>query len=149
MFSVPIQAKEPCLACHNTPEKAPKSLVAKYGDHGFGWQSNEIIGAQIVSVPMKLASDRATKVLYYLFLPIYLGVLMVLGVVLNVGLALIVTGRVRTMSRIAEDVSLGRADTPEFDGRGSDEIARLGQSFTRMRRSLEEALRILSSSRRD
>jgi HAMP domain-containing protein len=148
MFSVPIQAKEPCLVCHSTPGEAPKSLVAKYGDHGFGWQANEIIGAQIVSVPMKLASDRATRVLY-LFLAIYLGVLVVLGAVLNAGLALIVTGPVRTMSRIAEDVSLGRSDTPEFDGRGSDEIARLGQSFTRMRRSLEQALRLLSSPHRD
>ncbi len=141
-LSRPIKADERCLVCHDTPQKAPASMLARYGpNHGFGWKANEIIGAQIISVPMKLASERAMRI-RLLFLGIYFGVLVVLGAVLNVGLALIVTGPVRTMSRIAEDVSLGRS-APEFDGRGSDEIARLGQSFTRMRRSLEQALRML------
>lgn len=148
-FSAPLQAKEPCLDCHSTPERAPKPLLAQYGrDRGFGWKENEIIGAQIVTVPMKLANDRKWEILY-LFLAIYLGVLAVLGAALNVGLALIVTGPVLKMSRIAEDVSLDRPDTPEFDARGSDEIARLAQSFTRMRRSLEQAKRLLSSQHRD
>ena len=84
---------EPCLVCHSTPQTAPASLLAAYGtDHGFGWKANEIIGAQIVSAPMKLAYDRAASV-RYLFLAVYLGVLVVLVAVLNAGLALIVTGR--------------------------------------------------------
>lgn len=145
----PIRAEERCLVCHTTPQAAPPSMLAAYGpDHGFGWKANEIIGAQIVSVPMNVAYDRAASV-RYLSMAVYLGVLVVLAAVLNAGLALIVTGPVRTMSRIAEDVSLGRYDVPEFDRRGSNEIASLGQSLTRMRRSLEQALRLLSSPHRD
>jgi HAMP domain-containing protein len=34
-------------------------------------------------------------------------------------------------------------DAPEFSGAGSKEIASLGQSFNRMRRSLVEALKML------
>jgi HAMP domain-containing protein len=148
-FSAHLQATEPCLDCHGTPEKAPKALRTQYGsENGFRWQLNEIIGAQIVTVPIQLAHDRAIALLYY-FLLVYLGVLAVLGVVLNLGLASIVTGPVLKMSRIAEDVSRDRPDTEEFDVRGSDEIALLAQSFTRMRRSLEAAKRLLSSQQRD
>jgi protein-histidine pros-kinase len=80
-------------------------------------------------------------------LAIYLGVLLILTIILNLGLRFMVTQPVRKISRIAEDVSLGKADAPEFEVRGADEIAVLARSFTRMRRSLEEALRLLSSPR--
>jgi len=143
----PIRADPSCLACHGAPLTAPRSMLAIYGsDHGFGWKPGEIIGAQIVSVPMKIADDRAAEIRNR-FLAIYLGVFLILAATLNIGLRIMVTGPVRTMSTIAEAVSLGNADAPEFDRRGSDEIARLAQSFTRMRRSLEQALRLLTPPR--
>ena len=44
--------KESCLRCHSDPKIAPASLITSYGDqNGFGWQLNEIVGAQVVSVP--------------------------------------------------------------------------------------------------
>ncbi len=138
MISAPLKALPSCLRCHDAPEKAPPSMRERYGsEHGFRWKEGEIIGAQIVTVPMKVALDRATEI-KKLFLFIYLGVLAMLGSALNVGLELIVTRRVREMSRIAEAVSQNKPGKErEFDRRGSDEIARLAQSFTRMRRSLE------------
>jgi protein-histidine pros-kinase len=45
------------------------------------------------------------------------------------------------MSRIANEVSLGKLGLPEYVVRGSDEIALLSASFNRMRRSFEEALK--------
>src|SRR5947207_3555275 len=52
----PFQIKDQaCLSCHTTPEVAPASMVKLYGTtNGFGWQLNEVIGAQVVSVPMSL-----------------------------------------------------------------------------------------------
>lgn len=61
-----------CLACHGRPQDAPPGLLAKYGsEHGFGWQMQEIIGAQILSIPAEepLAKARA----------MYRGFLMLLG----------------------------------------------------------------------
>jgi protein-histidine pros-kinase len=137
-LSRPIRTQEPCLVCHDTPERAPASMRAKYGDkHGFGWRANEIIGAQIVSAPMKLASEWARQTL--LFMGIAFGVLVILGAVLNLGLSRIVMRPVRTMPD-AEKVSPGQSGAPEFKRPGSDLIARLARSLTRMRRSL--ALRI-------
>jgi len=86
MISAPLTAYGPCLKCHDTPEKAPTSMLALYGNqHGFRWKENDIIGAQIVTVPMKVALERAMEIKIWI-LSIYLGVLVVLGVVLNVGL---------------------------------------------------------------
>lgn len=46
--------KASCLACHSTPEKAPPSQLATYGTvSGFGWNLGEIVGAQIVSIPVE------------------------------------------------------------------------------------------------
>jgi hypothetical protein len=49
-----------CLECHSTPDKAPPAMLRLYGpDNGFGWKMNEIIGAQIVSVPMAVPLEMA------------------------------------------------------------------------------------------
>ena len=51
---------ESCLTCHSTPEKAPVEMVKSYGaTNGFGWKLNEVVGAQILSVPLKRA-DAST-----------------------------------------------------------------------------------------
>ena len=50
----PIRVSDPtCLHCHSTPEAAPASLINKYGDkNGFGWKLGEIVGAQMVIMPV-------------------------------------------------------------------------------------------------
>ena len=57
----PIRVKsEGCLECHSVPERAPPSMVAKYGtNNGFGWKLNEVVGAQIVEVPNYMADQKA------------------------------------------------------------------------------------------
>jgi hypothetical protein len=52
------------LTCHSTPETAPVEMVKIYGTaNGFGWKRNDVIGAQIVSVPAKLADASAERAL--------------------------------------------------------------------------------------
>src|SRR5688500_5808836 len=49
-----------CLRCHSTVDAAPRTLVDKYGpSNGFGWQLHEVVGAQMVSVPMALPLSRS------------------------------------------------------------------------------------------
>jgi hypothetical protein len=44
-----------CLECHSTPDNAPPEMVRLYGaTHGFGWHMDEIVGAQIVTMPKAL-----------------------------------------------------------------------------------------------
>ncbi len=104
----PLVAKPACLTCHSTPQAAPASMVALYGSqNGFGWKPNEIIGAQVVSVPMSVPIARAAHV-RLLFLATYGGVFALLFVLLNLLLGFMVVGPIDKMARTAEAVSLGR-----------------------------------------
>jgi protein-histidine pros-kinase len=47
------------------------------------------------------------------------------------------------MSAAADQVSTGDFDVPEFSAKGKDEVAALGTSFNRMRRSLQKALKLI------
>jgi protein-histidine pros-kinase len=47
------------------------------------------------------------------------------------------------ISAIASRVSMGEEDVPEYVKPGKDEIASLSASFNRMRRSLENAMKML------
>src|SRR6476646_2763109 len=49
-----------CLECHSTPDKAPVEMIKLYGgDNGFGWKLDDVIGAQIVSVPVSVPIHSA------------------------------------------------------------------------------------------
>ncbi len=132
-----------CLVCHSTPTEAPRAMLAKYGDsNGFGWQLDEVVGAQIVSVPMNVPIGHAKRA-FITFLGTLASVFVVIVVVLNVMLRRIVISPVTHMAAIADEVSKGVPGAPEFDEAGNDEIAVLSRSFTRMRRSLEKAISML------
>jgi protein-histidine pros-kinase len=77
-LSHPIVSKGPCLSCHGPADKAPRSMVVTYGSQfGYGWKLNEIVGAQIVSVPMSVALEQATRV-RNLFIAVLAGVFLLL-----------------------------------------------------------------------
>lgn len=143
-LSHPIRIKDAqCLACHDTAATAPASVVRMYGpSNGFGWKLNEVIGAQVVSVPMSLPLRRADAA--FRTLAIWLvGVFAVTLAVTNVLLKLTVLRPLENLSAMADQVSLGNFDVPEVVLSGGDEVARLASSFGRMRISLKKAMALL------
>jgi HAMP domain-containing protein len=138
--------REGCLYCHSEPAKAPPGMLVEYqlsgsrANNGFGWKMGEIVGAQGVSVPMSEPLKQARSTFIY-FAGLLTGVFLFLLVLLNILLHFFVIRPVTEMSRIANEVSLGKLGLPEYVVRGSDEIALLSAAFNRMRRSLEEALK--------
>jgi HAMP domain-containing protein len=140
----PLQIKDPaCLICHSTADAAPKTLIDAYGsNNGFGWQLNEIIGAQVISIPMSVPLERANKILNTFMLAL-LGVFLFLFVSLNIMVHIFVTRRIKKLASLADQVSMGKFDADEFDEKGNDEISALSQSFGRMRTSLASALKML------
>ena len=140
----PFQIKDPaCLSCHTTPEMAPASMVKLYGpNNGFGWKLNEVIGAQVVSVPMSLPIQNANRA-FYTFIASLAGVFAVLFVILNLMLSALIVRPITRMSDAAERISTGSTDIPELEESGRDEVADLARSFNRMRRSLEKAISLI------
>lgn len=142
----PLQVSSPtCLECHSTVSAAPKTMIDRYGDaNGFGWQMNEVVGAQIVSVPMDVPIKRARDT-FHVFLALLLGLFLFQFLLLYVLLQTLVVRPVRQMAEIADKVSLGDMDAPEFNRAGKDELAMLALSFDRMRKSLVRTLKMLGS----
>jgi len=142
----PIQISNPaCLACHSVPDAAPASLLKLYGrNNGFGWQHNEIIGAQVVSVPMALPIENANRA-FVAFMFSLAAVFVAVFVALNMMLSWIIVRPIARMSAAANKVSVGDFAIPEFSEQGKDEISVLAASFNRMRRSLQQAMKLIEN----
>jgi protein-histidine pros-kinase len=139
----PIQIKDAkCLVCHSVPSAAPASMIKLYGEsNGFGWKHQEIVGAQVVSVPMALPIKNANEA-FLTFMGSLAAIFVVTFIVLNIMLSVMIVRPIRRMSASADKISQGDFNVAEF-GKGSDEIAALGTSFNRMRRSLQKALKLI------
>jgi protein-histidine pros-kinase len=132
-----------CLVCHSEPDKAPASMVKKYGpSNGFGWKHNQIIGAQVVSVPMTIPLQRADQA-FITFMVILGGTFLVIWLILNLMLYLLIIKRIHRISEAAEKISKGDMTSPEFEMKGKDEIDSLSRSFNLMYRSLVSAVKLL------
>jgi len=139
----PIQIKDPaCLACHSVPSAAPASMIKLYGEsNGFGWKHMEVIGAQVVSVPMTLPIHNANEA-FKVFMGSLAAIFVVTFIVLNLMLSVMIIRPISRMSASADKISTGDFNVPEFQA-GKDEIGVLGTSFNRMRRSLAKALKLI------
>jgi protein-histidine pros-kinase len=142
----PIQISNgACLQCHSTPAAAPATMVKLYGPaNGFGWKLNEIVGAQVVSVPMDVPLRNAWKA-FYTFMGSLVIVFVVVFAALNVMLSWLIIRPIRGMSHAADQISVGNFEIAELPESGRDEIALLGRAFNRMRRSLQKAMQMIEA----
>jgi protein-histidine pros-kinase len=139
----PIRNEAECSACHSSPSAAPPTLIARYGSsNGFGWQNGEVVGAQVISLPLASATANADRA-FRAFMISLAAVFAAVFAVVNAVLYLLVVRPVRQIARIADQVSLGDTSAEQFPRCGAREIASVTRSFDRMRKSLEKALRLL------
>ncbi len=142
----PIQIKDPaCIACHSTPDAAPRTMIETYGsNNGFGWKVNDIVGAQVVSVPMALPVQRA-KYTFKVFLFSLAGIFVFAIAMLNLLLYWLVIRPVKRLSKLADEVSLGNLEAGDFRTRSRDEIGVLTEALSRMKASMVQAIKMLES----
>ena len=140
----PIQVESGCLQCHSRPEIAPRALVNRYGSqHGFGWNPDEIVGAQIIAVPISVPLEMARRGLRQLLVNLS-GIFFLAIVLIDTGLYFIVIRRLRRVSKSADRVSQGEMDLEQLPIRGNDEVAQVTRSFNRMHTSLKKAIELLN-----
>ncbi|WP_414753475.1 DUF3365 domain-containing protein [Anabaena sp. CCY 9910] len=140
----PLAIKEQsCLQCHSTPEKAPKSQLVTYGsENGFGWQLNEIVAAQIISVPSEEVFNNAQST--WLGIMAFLVVIFaIVVIIINFLIKKTVIQRIRKIENIAQRVSTGDMSA-EFEDKTNDEIGGLAAAFNRMKYSLTIAMDMLN-----
>ena len=141
----PIRADSGCLTCHGVPANAPATVLARYGRaNGFGWEPGDVIGAQVVSVPVASAvasADLALRTSLAGLAAVFIALLLVTNLIIY----FLVVRPVRTMAQIADRLSIGDTSAAEFPASGGAEIAALGRAFNRMRKSLDKALKLMES----
>ncbi len=135
-------AKESCLRCHSTPEAAPKSLITTYGSaNGFGWKLNDIVGAQIISVPASLVVNSTQRDFFQL-MGIITATFASIFLLVNFLLKYTVIRPLNQMAKVANEVSLGNMQV-EFERVTNDEIGKLAGAFNRLKTSLVMAMNML------
>jgi protein-histidine pros-kinase len=139
----PIRASQECLQCHGIPSAAPKTILARYGRaNGFGWKLNEVIGAQIVSVPMSVPVAEANRA--WLQLLLFLIGMMILAILaLDAAVYWFVIRPLKIVSDAADRVSRGEKNVTPVRVTSKDEIATVASSFNRMQVSLAKALKMV------
>ncbi len=139
----PMRAGASCLECHSEPSVAPAAMLRKYGsNNGFGWKLNQVIAAQVVSVPMTVPNGIAEKA-YHNLIIFLLGIFVVTILALDGALYFLVIRPLHAVSVAADRVSRGETDVNPPQAKGNDEIADVTASFNRMRVSLVKALKML------
>jgi len=140
----PIQITDAaCLVCHSTPDAAPKTMIETYGsNNGFGWKVNDIIGAQVISVPTAVPVQRASYA-FKVFMFSLAGIFLFTLAMLNLLLYWFVIRRVTRLSKLADAVSLGNLDAGDFRTNSRDEIGVLTEALNRMKTSMVQALKML------
>jgi methyl-accepting chemotaxis protein len=131
----PIAVAPACLECHSTPAAAPPTMLVQYGTvNGFGWKPNEIVGAQIVSVPAAVSSRLTDSAIRALATALICFALISL-IILNVLLTTLVIRPLGRITAAANQTLDGNREVSDIPVRGKDEIASLGEAFNRLRRS--------------
>ncbi|MEO0456966.1 MAG: DUF3365 domain-containing protein [Cyanobacteria bacterium P01_A01_bin.114] len=143
----PIKITEQsCLECHGAVSQAPQSMLDRYGsNNGFGWQLDEIVGAQVISVPAARVLKNARQSLI-LILGTFIVIFAVATFLVNLWLKRHVVRPINRMAMTAEAVSMGDTQA-EFVQTSKDEVGKLTESFNRMRMSLQMAMQRLERNR--
>jgi HAMP domain-containing protein len=139
--------QESCLRCHSTPQAAPRSLITTYGsDNGFGWKLNEIVGAQIMTVPAtEIITSARQAFLSVIGIVIFAFAATIL--LINWLLRRAIIQPIKSMAKIAHEVSTGNLAI-EFEQKSNDEIGSLAVAFNRMKTSLILTMDILKEQRK-
>jgi methyl-accepting chemotaxis protein len=139
----PIRVDQNCLECHSVPSAAPPAMITVYGSsNGFGWKPNEIVGAQIITVPLSVPVAIASQA-YHRLLVILISALAAALLALDAGVYWFVVRPLKIVSAAADKVSHGEKNVEPLTVKGKDEIASVTSSFNRMQLSLAKALKML------
>lgn len=143
----PIRITDPaCLICHDTPDRAPAAMLARYGrDNGFGWRLNEVVGIQLLTVPV--AEEFSGMV--GLVASLAGGLLLVFGIcyaALSTTLDTTLVRPLKALAHAADQASLSGSHVVTPPRGGVLELCRLAEAIERLRCSVVKAMERLSDT---
>jgi protein-histidine pros-kinase len=132
-----------CLKCHDSSSNAPPDIVKKYGENGFGWSIDEVLGVKIITVPTFLAHQKAQKSILTLLISIVC-VFALIMIAINMMLKKSVVRPILSMSNIAEQISFGKKSVSAFPDIRIYEFKQLIAAIKRLKTSRDHTLNLLN-----
>lgn len=137
----PMRITNPaCLVCHDTPDRAPPAMVARYGKtNGFGWQLNEAVGIQLLTVPVTREFGGLVELTAYLAG----GLLLIFALcyaVLTAALDALLARPLKSLAAAADAASLSGSHTVTIPDEAVAELHSLSASVERLRNSLARCM---------
>jgi len=149
-------SSQSCLSCHSTRAAAPKDMLASYSSEGgFGWQLNEIIGAQFIYVPADEVLAQGLRsfavMMFILFLTLVTAILLT-----NFILQRFVIQPVDVMGGLAQKIASDQLLPDDLESSqlakittSGDELGQLAQVFRKMARDVHERTQALKQMVQD
>jgi hypothetical protein len=130
---------ESCLECHSTPDKAPTSLIATYGDKGgFGWQLGQTIAAQIIYVPAEEVFSAALRT-FTIVMSTFVFIFGLITILINILLRRYVIQPVDVLGGLAQKISEDENISSDLESAAlqnvttrTDELGNLARVFKKM-----------------
>jgi protein-histidine pros-kinase len=139
----PIVAHEACLVCHDTPQRAPAGMIAKYGPaNGFGWKAGEVVAIQSLTVPAA-EELRETGEIALILGGGLLAVFVATYFALTISIDSLVVRPLRGLAAAADTASRDGNAPVTLPQSGAREIREIGSAIERLRLSLAKALKRL------
>jgi hypothetical protein len=143
---------ESCLECHSTPDQAPASLIATYGDQGgFGWQVGQVIAVQIIYVPAEEVFNAAIRS-FTLVMGVFVITFALVVLLINALLKQYVIQPVYVLSGLADKISADENFATELEStalqsitKRPDELGSLAQVFKKMAADVYERTGMLKN----
>lgn len=133
-----------CLRCHGTPADAPPAMLAKYGSaNGFGWKLGEVVGIQILTVPV---TTQFSAVLWLIVLAAgcVLLAFAICYVTLATSLNTSVIRPLQALAAAAESASIAAGKSVQVAPAAATELRQLAAAIERLRVSLAKTMARLS-----
>lgn len=130
---------ESCLQCHSSPDKAPASLIATYGDQGgFGWHVGQTVAAQIIYVPAGEVFSAALRT-FTLVMSVFVVLFALIIILINTLLRRYVIEPLGVLSGLARKISDDENFSTDLESNAlqavtarPDELGNLAQVFKKM-----------------
>lgn len=129
--------EQSCLRCHDSPERAPGGLVARYGPaRSFHRELNEVVSATSIRIPLASAYADADRAILQISLALGAGLFGILGIQVLL-MRRLVFRPLELVSAKANEISSDERHLGEvIDQPRGREIADLCASFNRMSKAL-------------
>jgi methyl-accepting chemotaxis protein len=148
----PLPAGVPDLAAYfsanpaqgeTSGESGIKDARRYYFARALRSDTNKLTAVRLVTIGLPFYVHEAERALYTLMGSL-LTIFVVVFLLLNMLLDRMIVRPITQIARTADEISIGNLDIPEIRVESKDEIATLVTAFNRLRRSTEEAIRMLS-----